>query len=81
MALLVFYNTNNLQIHYIERRPLQFLTTPEHCFEQITDFRYAAHFLQVADNEGGSLELHYVDEGPKDANVVLMLHGEPSWAY
>ncbi|MFQ3190075.1 MAG: haloalkane dehalogenase [Paraglaciecola sp.] len=81
MTLLVFYNTNILQIHYIERQPLQFLTTPEHCFEQITDFRYAAHFLHVADNEDGLLKLHYVDEGPRDANVVLMLHGEPSWAY
>ena len=70
-----------LHICYIVSRPLQFLTTPEHCFEQITDFRYAPHFLQVDDNEGGSLKIHYVDEGPKDANVVLMLHGEPSWAY
>jgi haloalkane dehalogenase len=60
---------------------LQFLTTPEHYFEQITDFCYAPHFLQVDDCEGGSLKLHYIDEGPKDANVVLMLHGEPSWAY
>jgi haloalkane dehalogenase len=81
MTLLVFYITNVLQLDYIERRPLQFLTTPEHCFEQITDFGYAPHFLQVSDDEGGTLKLHYVDEGPRDANVVLMLHGEPSWAY
>jgi haloalkane dehalogenase len=25
--------------------------------------------------------MHYVDEGPRDAEVVLMLHGEPSWCY
>lgn len=60
---------------------MQFLTTPEHCFEQIADFPYAPHYLHVDDNEGGSLKLHYIDEGPKDADVVLMLHGEPSWAY
>lgn len=70
-----------LHKYYIESRPLQFLTTPEHCFEQITDFCYPPHFLQVDDNEGGSLNLHYVDEGPKDGDVVLMLHGEPSWSY
>ena len=81
MTLLVFYITNILQIHYIERQTLEFLTTPEHCFEQITDFCYTPHFLQVDDNEEGSLNLHYIDEGPRDANVVLMLHGEPSWAY
>lgn len=66
---------------YIERQTLQFLTTPEHCFEHISDYCYTPHFLQVDDNEGGSLNLHYVDEGPKEANVVLMLHGEPSWSY
>lgn len=60
---------------------MQFLTTAEHCFEQVKDFPYAPHYLQVDDTEGGELNLHYIDEGPKDANVVLMLHGEPSWAY
>jgi len=25
--------------------------------------------------------MHYVDEGPGDAAVVLMLHGEPTWSY
>lgn len=73
--------TSILQKHYIERQALQYLTTPEHCFEPITDFCYPAHYLQVDDCEGGSLKLHYIDEGPKDANVVLMLHGEPSWSY
>ena len=60
---------------------MEFLTTPEHCFEQIVDFDYAPHFLRVDDYEGSSLKLHYIDEGPRDANVVLMLHGEPSWSY
>jgi haloalkane dehalogenase len=60
---------------------LEFLSTPEACFEKITDFDYAPHFIQVDDTEGASLKLHYIDEGPKDANVVLMLHGEPSWGY
>ena len=77
----MFYTTIISHKNHIERQPLQFLTTPEHCFQQITDFCYAAHFLQVDDNEGGSLKLHYIDEGPKDGNVVLMLHGEPSWGY
>ncbi|MCH1492101.1 MAG: alpha/beta fold hydrolase [Luminiphilus sp.] len=24
---------------------------------------------------------HYVDEGPRDAEVLLLLHGEPTWGY
>ena len=25
--------------------------------------------------------MHFVDEGPRDAPVMLLLHGEPSWSY
>ena len=35
----------------------------------------------MADGEGGSLRTHYADEGPSSTAPVLMLHGEPSWAY
>ena len=63
----MFYTTIILHKNHIERQPLQFLTTPEHCFKQIADFNYTANFLHVDDNEGGSLKLHYVDEGQKMA--------------
>ncbi|WP_299084360.1 haloalkane dehalogenase [uncultured Paraglaciecola sp.] len=60
---------------------MKFLTTPEHCFEQLADYPYPPHFLEVDDTEGGALKLHYIDAGPKNGDVVLMLHGEPSWSY
>ncbi|MBD8525824.1 alpha/beta fold hydrolase [Pseudomarimonas arenosa] len=27
------------------------------------------------------LSMHYLDEGPKDGDVIVMLHGNPSWSY
>jgi len=27
------------------------------------------------------LRVHYVDEGPKEAPPILLMHGEPSWSY
>jgi haloalkane dehalogenase len=27
------------------------------------------------------MRMHYVDEGPRDGAVILLLHGEPSWSY
>jgi haloalkane dehalogenase len=35
----------------------------------------------VDDGEGGQLRVHYLDEGPADADPVLLMHGEPSWSY
>ena len=60
---------------------MQFLTTPEASFQSIQDYPYQANYLSVDDTEGGTLKLHYIDEGPKEGDVILMLHGEPSWSY
>lgn len=57
------------------------LRTPDEYFAGIADFPYAPHYLEVDDTEGGRLRLHYVDEGPRSAAPVLLLHGEPSWSY
>ena len=31
--------------------------------------------------DGNGFLQHYVDEGPKTANPIIMLHGEPTWGY
>ncbi|HEX5360113.1 MAG TPA: haloalkane dehalogenase [Fluviicoccus sp.] len=60
---------------------MEFLRTPDERFANLPGYPFAPHYVQVDDCEGGSLRLHYLDEGPADAPVVLMLHGEPSWSY
>jgi haloalkane dehalogenase len=58
------------------------LRTPDSAFAAIRDFPFAPHYLEITDpDEGTKLRVHYVDEGPRDAPVVLMMHGEPSWCY
>jgi haloalkane dehalogenase len=57
------------------------LRTPEEHFDGLPDFPYEPHYLMVPDGESGRLRIHYVDEGPKDAEPVLMMHGEPSWSF
>ena len=61
---------------------LKILRTPDAAFAGIDDFPFAPHYLEITDpDDGTKLRVHYVDEGPRDAPIVLMMHGEPSWCY
>ncbi|MEI2638671.1 MAG: hypothetical protein V9F03_06710 [Microthrixaceae bacterium] len=60
---------------------METLRTPDDRFENLPDFDFAPHYVEVDDGEGGSLRIHYLDEGPSDAAPVLLMHGEPSWCY
>ncbi len=55
---------------------MEALRTPEDRFDALPGYDFAAHYIEV-----GGLRMHYVDEGPADADPVLLLHGEPSWSY
>lgn len=55
--------------------------TPDDRFEDLPGWTFAPRYVEVDDGEGGTLRVHYVDEGPADAAPVLLLHGEPSWGY
>jgi haloalkane dehalogenase len=57
------------------------LRTPESCFEDLKDYAFAAHYQDVHAQDGTLLRMHYVDEGPRDGDLILCLHGQPSWSY
>lgn len=60
---------------------MEVLRTPEDRFDALPDYPFAPHYLTVTDADGTDLRIHYVDEGPRDAAPILLLHGEPSWSY
>ena len=59
---------------------MKYLRTPDDRFERLVDYPFEPHYVQV-DAGAGVLRVHYVDQGPRDAAPVLLLHGEPSWSY
>ncbi|MDP2261454.1 MAG: haloalkane dehalogenase [Caulobacter sp.] len=60
---------------------MKVLRTPDDRFDGLPDFPFAAHYVTVPGGEGADLRIGYVDEGPRDAAPVLLMHGEPSWSY
>lgn len=60
---------------------MQVVRTPDERFDAIPDFPFAPHYIDIDDGDGGHLRVHYLDEGPSDGHVVLLLHGEPSWCF
>ncbi len=57
------------------------LRTPDERFEHLPGYPFAPHYVEVDDPDGGALRMHFVDEGPRDAPPVVLLHGEPTWSY
>lgn len=61
---------------------MNILRTPDSAFDGIDDFPFAPHFFDVVEPKvAAPLRLHYIDEGPRDAPVMLLMHGEPTWCY
>ena len=53
------------------------LRTPDERFAALPDYPFAPRY----DTLGNDLRVHFLDEGPRDGPVVLMMHGQPSWSY
>ena len=60
---------------------MEALRTPEERFADLPDSPFEPNYAEIRDGEGGTLRVHYLDEGPADAAPVLLVHGEPSWSY
>ena len=57
------------------------MRTPDDRFAALPDYAFAPNYIDVADAELGPLRMHYLDEGAKDAPIVLMVHGNPTWSF
>ncbi len=60
---------------------MKVLRTPDSRFHDLPDFPYPPQYREVRDADGTALRIAAIDEGPRDAAPVLLLHGEPSWSF
>ena len=57
--------------------PVERLRTPDARFAELPGCPFTPRYAELPDG----LRMHYVDEGPRDAETVLLLHGQPTWSY
>ena len=57
---------------------MEIFRTPDGRFEGLEGYSYEPHYVELQGDLSG-LRMHYVDEGTGAS--ILMLHGEPTWAY
>jgi len=61
---------------------MEFVRTPDERFANLPEFPYVPRYVDVPSGDGGpALRMAYVEAGPADGPIVLMLHGEPSWSF
>jgi haloalkane dehalogenase len=56
---------------------VQLVRTPEERFADLPGFPFTPHYAQLPDG----VRVHYVDEGPPEAETVLLVHGQPTWSF
>jgi len=59
--------------------------TPEERFDNLDGYDFKPNYVNVPSQNPDieqPLRIHYIDEGPEDAEfTILLLHGQPSWSY
>lgn len=55
--------------------PMTILRTPDERFQNLPDYDFSPHFIDIGDTR-----MHYVEAGGGD-EIVLCLHGEPTWSF
>ncbi|MDR7086180.1 haloalkane dehalogenase [Aeromicrobium panaciterrae] len=57
------------------------LRTPDSRFDNLPDYPFTPNFRDVEAEGMDPVRMHYLDEGPADGPVALLLHGQPTWSY
>jgi haloalkane dehalogenase len=60
---------------------MKILRTPDERFSNLPDYSFIPRYVEIPDGEDGVMRVHYVDEGARESEVMLLMHGEPSWSF
>jgi len=55
---------------------IEFVQTPSECFKNLPNYNFNENYYDL-----NGLKIHYVDAGPVEGKILLLLHGQPVWSY
>lgn len=60
---------------------MKILRTPDRQFEHLDGYDFAPHYTTITADDGTPIRIHRIDEGPRDAEPIVLMHGNPTWSY
>jgi haloalkane dehalogenase len=81
LAVFNFYRLDSSANGAVYNPDSPVLRTPDSRFAALTDFPFEPHYTEIEDPDLGSLRVHYLDEGPRDGEIIVLLHGQATWSY
>jgi haloalkane dehalogenase len=65
----------------VHHRVMDLLQTPVDRFARVGGFPYPPRLAEVTAPDGATARMAWVQDGPADGPVVVLLHGEPTWSF
>ncbi len=59
---------------------MKILRTPDECFDNLEDYPFEPNYIDIEHNDQ-TLRMHFLDENSESEEIVLLMHGEPTWSY
>ncbi|MDG2307060.1 MAG: haloalkane dehalogenase [Candidatus Binatia bacterium] len=60
---------------------MEILRTPDERFANLPNYPFDPHYTDVPAGDGQMLRIHHIDQGPRDGETIVCMHGQPSWSY
>lgn len=60
---------------------MQIARTPDDRFAGLEGYPFAPHYTEVKAADKTPIRIHHIDEGPREGQILICMHGQPTWSF